>query len=61
MQVRSSPGDSILGGIAENSSDVQLHACTPSDGGVTHNSSTDKSSISFQWAPTAGTGDVVFR
>ena len=61
VQVRSSPGDAILEGIAENSNDVQLHACSPSNGGVTHTSGTDKSSISFQWTPTAGTGDVVFR
>ena len=63
MQVRSAPGDdpATLGGITENSGDVQPHACSPSDGGVTHINNNDKMSISFQWTPIAGTGDVVFR
>lgn len=61
MQVRSVADDSILTGITENSADVQSHMCSPSTGGVTHTSSADKASISFQWTPTAGTGEVVFR
>ena len=61
MQVRSVADDSILTGITENSADVQPHMCNPSTGGVTHTSRVDKLSISFQWTPTAGTGEVVFR
>ena len=61
VQVRSAADQSILTGISENSVDLQPHMCSPATGGVTHTARTDKTSVQFQWTPTAGLGDVVFR
>ena len=61
MQVRSAADQSILTGISEDSADLQPHMCSPATGGVTHTAGNDKTSVQFQWTPTAGMGDVVFR
>ena len=62
IQLRSASDNSILGGVSiGNSSNVQLHACSPNNGGVTHTNNVDKSSISFQWTPQPDTGSVLFR
>ena len=61
IQVRSASNNSILGGISSGgSNDVKLHACAPTDGGVTHTDNIVKSNISFQWTPT-DMGNVLFR
>lgn len=61
MQIRSAADQSILTGLSENSSDIRSHSCSPAGGGVTHTNRNNKTSVQFQWTPTAGTGDVVFR
>lgn len=61
VQVRSAADQRILTGISVNNSDIQLHNCTPAEGGVTHTNRSDKTSIQFQWTPSAGNGNVVFR
>ena len=69
VQLRAAADQSIVGGQLmlldddeeSSTTEIQAHMCVPSTGGFTQTSNSTKSSITFQWTPRAGTGDVVFR
>ena len=69
VQLRAAADQSIIGGQLmllddddePSTSEIHEHNCVPSTGEFTQTSAINKSSIAFQWTPSAGTGDVVFR
>ena len=62
VQLRSSQSQTIVGNqLMATGSDIQPHMCTPPTGGFTHTSMSNKDYITFQWTPTTGSGELVFR